>query len=34
VLVFRFLTMVPTLVLGTVAAASWRLLSKRAPAIP
>ena len=34
VLVFRFLTMVPTLVLGTVAAGSWRLLSKRAPATP
>ena len=32
VLVYRFLTMVPTLVLGAVAAAAWRLLPRRAPA--
>ena len=31
VLVYRFLTIVPTLVLGTVSAAFWRRLSKRAP---
>src|SRR6185503_13975761 len=31
VLVFRFLTIVPTLVLGTVAAAVWRRLVKRTP---
>ena len=32
VLVFRFLTIVPTLVLGMVAAAVWRRISKSAPA--
>jgi putative heme transporter len=32
VLVYRFLTMVPTLALGPVAAAVWRLLPSRAPA--
>ena len=32
VLVYRFLTMVPTLVLGAGAAAAWRLLPRRAPA--
>ena len=32
VLVFRFLTIVPTLALGMVAAAVWRRLSNRAPA--
>ena len=32
VLVFRFLTIVPTLVLGTVAAAVWRRVSQSAPA--
>ena len=32
VLVFRFLTIVPTLVLGIVAAGVWRRLLKRAPA--
>ncbi len=32
VLVFRFLTIVPTLVLGMIAAAVWRRLSRRAPA--
>ena len=32
VLVFRFLTIVPTLVLGMVAAAVWRRVSSRAPA--
>ena len=31
VLVYRFLTIVPTLVLGMVSAAFWRRLSKRAP---
>jgi putative heme transporter len=31
VLVYRFLTIVPTLVLGTVAAAVWRRLVKRTP---
>ena len=31
VLVFRFLTIVPTLVLGIVAAAVWRRISKSAP---
>ena len=31
VLVYRFLTIVPTLVLGTVAAAVWRRLAKRKP---
>ena len=33
VLVFRFLTIVPTLVLGMVAAAVWRRISKSAPAM-
>jgi putative heme transporter len=32
VLVYRFLTIVPTLVLGTVAGAVWRRLVRRAPA--
>jgi uncharacterized protein (TIRG00374 family) len=32
VLVYRFLTMVPTLVLGSVAATVWRRLSRGAPA--
>jgi uncharacterized membrane protein YbhN (UPF0104 family) len=32
VLVYRVLTMVPTLVLGPVAAAVWRRPSRRAPA--
>ncbi len=32
VLVFRFLTIVPTLILGTVAAAVWRRLVRHAPA--
>ena len=34
VLVYRFLTMVPTLVLGSVAAAVWRRLSRRTLASP
>lgn len=34
VLVYRFLTIVPTLVLGTVSAAVWRRLVRRAPATP
>jgi hypothetical protein len=33
VLVYRFLTIVPTLVLGMVAAAVWRRLVGRAPAV-
>ncbi len=32
VLVYRFLTMVPTLLLGAVAAAGWRRRTRRAPA--
>ena len=34
VLVYRFLTIVPTLVLGTVAAAVWRRIARRAAATP